>query len=873
MHRHDRASDSQSPTPDAPDNQAGSGRSRAHLDELPEPCTEPDLREALERLRTELNHLRDASQIWQTRYRTLLDAVPDAVTLFDDQDRIVDANRAACERFGKSLVELRRLRVQDLNPELAENHIRQIWQNHSANETFSSQVINQHADGSRFPSEVNSKLFLDHGERRVIAVARDISATQAMVAELQASEARNRLLLDAMDKGVLIQDAKGYLKSANPAACRLLGLSEEEMLSLNRESVAAWRFVDKNNQTLKPRDLPGFRAIETGRSIQSTLVGVYIPHLHAYRWFSINAVPQYEERSKKLLQVVSTFSDVSALKRENEMFQSTQLLGDIGSWELDDLRGTLFWTQHMYRIHDLEPGSSISEARMLNFFAPDSRSDACHALAMVRARGDHFDLELELHSAIGRHRWVNFSGRPLQREGRIYGIVGTMQNIDERKTLERRLRKQATRDALTKLPNRNVMLESIELHIAARSRDEALIVFYIDLDRFKVLSDMLGHHAGDRLLLAASKRLRECTRGAGELAHFGNDEFVVLVTNPEHCRQPDALAQNILDAFGPVFRLEGEKLALSVSIGMAAWPRDADTAEQLVQHADEAMFEAKRRGRSTWQAYNLDTRERQRERLEIESQLRLAVDNQELRLVYQPQLSLDSQELVGVEALLRWDHPQLGAVPPDRFIPFAEASGDIVRIGAWVINEACRQLAAWRAAGLATGAMAINVSHRQVLSGNLVDSIRQATRKYDVSPDMLDLEFTERVLIDSLPETVDIFGELRELRVGLLLDDFGEGFSALSYLRHLPIDGIKISHTFMQGIPDQAADAVICEAMVRIADTLDLKVIAEGVETPEQRDFMRLQGVRFAQGFLFSQPLPPAQLAQYVAGLSDAARR
>lgn len=876
MHRHHRASNSHSATPDDPEAPAAPDDTAA-AEELIDILLADDaaraIRKELEQLREAVVQLRRVSDAHQQRYRTLLDAVPDAVTLFDEDDRIIDANRVACERFGKSLAQLAQLKVQDINPELPAHHMRQIWQRHTPGNSFSEMAHNQHADGSWHPSEIHSNLFLDNGKRRIIAVARDITEQQQMLDELRASESRNRMLLNAMDKGVLIQDADGQLTSANPAACRLLGLSLEEMKSLDRDTFAAWRFVDRNNKPLHPRQLPGFQALQTGEIVQSTLVGVYIPHLHAYRWFSINAVPQFDEANQKIVQVVSTFSDVSALKRENEMFQSTQQLGDIGSWEMDDLRGSLFWTSHMYRIHDLEPGSNISEARMLNFFTPESRADASHALAKARTRGDHFDLELEMHTAIGRHRWVNFSGQPLQREGRIYGIVGTTQNIEERKNLERRLRQQATRDALTGLPNRNVLLEMVESQIAAAKPGDRLVVFYIDLDRFKVLSDMLGHLAGDRLLQAAARRLHECTHDAGQLARFGNDEFVLLVANRDFTAQPQQLAQQILDAFGRVFNQDGEKLALGVSIGIAAWPRDGETAEELIQHADEAMFEAKRRGRSTWQEYNLATRERKRERLEIESQLRLAVDNGEMYLVYQPQLCLADRTLAGVEALLRWDHPQLGAIPPDRFIPFAEASGDIVRIGAWVINEACRQLASWRDAGMDIGHMAINVSHRQVLSGNLVSCIRDATERHAVPPSLLELEFTERVLIDSFPETVGIFRELRALGVGLLIDDFGEGFSALSYLRHLPIDGIKISHTFMQGIPDQASDAVICEAMVRIADTLRLRVIAEGVETAAQRDFMQRQGVRYAQGFLFSRPLKPQQLAGYAEGLACIAQQ
>ncbi len=875
MHEQGHASDPRSSSPDALNKRKEDASpvtpddSASLFDDLCKGISDPQLLETLERLRQGHEQLRTDSSNYQTRYRTLLDAVPDAVTLFDERDRIVDANRVACERFGKSLEELKRLKVQDINPELPAHHILETYSQRSLGECFTANVNNLRGDGTWFPSEVRSNLFLDNGERRIIAVARDVSEQRRTLDELGASEARYRMLLEAMDKGVLIQDNEGRLVSANPAACRLLGLSEDELKAIDKIKLSAWRFVDQNNALLKPRELPGFLSLASGQNVNSTVVGVYIPHLHAYRWLSISSVPQYDEAHKHIVQVVSTFSDVSTLKRETEMFRTTQQLGDIGCWELDDLRGTLFWTEHMYRIFDIEPGSHMSEVRMLTFLTPESRVDATHALANARTRGDHFELELEMHTAIGRHRWISLSGQPLERDGRIYGVVGTVQNIDERKNLEQRLRKQATRDPLTDLPNRKVMLDSIASRIARSNPGDCLIILYIDLDRFKVLSDMLGHQAGDRLLLAASKRLRACTRKSGTLAHFGNDEFVLLVDDSNHCGRPEALAEKIVKAFTQIFKLESEKLVLSVSIGIAAWPRDGNDAEQLIQHADEAMFEAKRRGRSTWYKYNSITRERKRNRLEIESQLRLAVDNNQLRLVYQPQLDLHDNSLAGVEALLRWDHPQLGSTPPDQFIPFAEVSGDIVRIGAWVIDEACRQLAAWRSVDLDIGKMAINVSHRQVLSGTLVNSVQDAMQRYAIPGTSLELEFTERVLIDSFPETIAVFKALRELGIGLLIDDFGEGFSSLNYLRHLPIDGIKISHTFMQGIPERATDTVICEAMVRIADSLHLKVIAEGVETTAQRDFMIKQDVRFAQGYLFSRPLEAQAMTAYADALRN----
>ena len=828
--------------------------------QLPDRSAQSDL----DRLVKAFQQLYRSSQSSQARYRTLLDAVPDAVTLHDEAGRILDANQAACNTFGYTLEELKRRSVHDLNPSLPADHMQQVVHRYEVGETFTDDVINLRADGSRFPTEVHSNMYLDDGQRRAIAVARDVSVRRLAEQELRDSEARYAMLLQAMDKGVLIQDGEGRLRSANPAACRLLGLSEEELLALDGKQLSTWQFVDKNGQELRPGDLPGFRALHTGITIESTLVGVFIPHLHTYRWLSISSVPQQANNESRILQVVSTFSDVSALKRESEMFQTSQQLGDIGCWEMDDLRGTLYWTEHMYRILDLSPGSSMTEARMLNFFDTENRKTVNAALSETRTRGASFQMELELQTAIGRNRWISMRGQPLQRHGRIYGVVGTLQNIDERKSIEKHLLERATTDPLTKLPNRNFMLSKVEAAIEKARGAHGPTLLYVDLDRFKVLNDMLGHEAGDHLLQAAAQRLTNCVSGMGELAHFGNDEFLVLVMDARSNEQTEALADRIIADFSKAFDYEGERLALSVSIGIAVWPEDGTSAEQLILHADEALFEAKRRGRSTWHEYNGQTARETENRLQIESQLRLALEKKELQLAFQPQVDLLTGETAGVEALLRWNNAQLGIMPPSVFIPHAENSGDIVRIGAWVIDEACRQLDEWRRAGTRVGRMAINVSYRQLLSGTLVSSVQAALQRHDVPGKLLELEFTERVMIDNFEDTVNVFHQLKALGVTLLIDDFGEGFSSLNYLRHLPIDGLKISHTFMQGVPLQPTDTVICEAIVRIADTLGLRVIAEGVETTEQRDYMLKLGTHLAQGFLFSPALPGNRIPEFV---------
>ena len=821
----------------------------------------------------QLCELAQTSNASLARYRNLIDAVPDAVTLHDTDGTIVAANIAASRMYGYTIDALLTMNVRDLNPSLSPQHMQRLWENFGSDTSITEVTLNQGADGRMFPIEVRSRAYVDGGQPRIIAVARDISDRRHTEAALRDSQARYATLLQAMDKGVLVQDENGFLVSANAAACRLIGMEEKELLALTRDDLARWSFVDQDGQPIAPGDLPGLRALVTGKVIDSAVYGIYLPHLHAYRWLSASAVPDVDPDTGRTRQVISTFSDVSALKRENEMFRATQQLGQIGCWELDDLRGTLYWTEHMYRIYDLLPDSPTSESRWLNFCTPASRRTVIAALADARNRANSFELQIEIVTAIGRRRWVSLRGQPMQRHGRIYGVIGTLQNIDERKAIEQNLRREAATDPITRLPNRDTMLAALGTAVADAVSGAGPALLYVDSDRFKVLNDMLGHIAGDRLLGQAAQRLAECTADEARVGRYGNDEFLILIERCHDREQAEALAARIVEAFTTAFQHEGERFILTVSVGVALWPDDGTTPQALLLHADAAMLEAKRRGRNTWQAWRemRDAPGGEEQHLQIESQLRLALDNDEFHLVYQPQLDLARQEILGVEALLRWQSRTLGAQLPAAFIPSAESSGDIVRIGAWVIHEACRQLRQWRDRGVPIHRLSVNVSYRQILSGNLFETVEAALRDNGLPGDALELEMTERVLIENATDTQETFHALKRLGVNLVIDDFGEGYSSLNYLRNLPLDGVKISHSFMQGIPGNPTDKVICEAIVRIAHSLGLRVVAEGVETDAQRQFLLDLGVELAQGYLFSRPQLASDIPACLARL-DAQR-
>lgn len=823
-----------------------------------EPAALP-LRRARERLETLLR----STEGLESRYRSLLDAVPEAVTVHDRHGRILEANKTAEAIYGYSLEHLRELRVQDLNPSLPDGYMEQVFRTFQVGRTETVETTNRHGDGHYFPIEVHSRMFLDGEDMRIIAVVRDITARYEAERGLRDSERRFRELFDAVDKGILVQDRAGNVLSANAAAQRMLGLSEEELRSTTT-NVTDWRFVDDGGKPLKSGQLPPYRALHEGRVVESTLIGIHSPALGGYSWFTVSAVPQFRDGETEAFQVITLLSDVTALKLEALLFDEVQSLANIGGWHYDFLRGRMYGSRELHRLLDLPHGERLLRDQVYALFVPGDRERMQAAMDAARERNEAFDLELRIVSGSGQRRWLRVIGEPQLQRGVTESVIGTAQDITARKRQEEQLRRQALTDPLTGLSNRDALMRNLALALDEAQPGTGPALLYVDLDRFKVINDLLGHAAGDGLLVAAAQRLRRAVGAHTLLARFGGDEFMAMIAPCENESIPRDMAMRITEAFAEPFPHSGEEFSITASVGIAQYPQDGATIQQLINHADAAMFDAKRRGRNNWQAFTPALARKLTDRLLIETQLRRALDNQEFYLRYQPQVDLVSGRVTAAEALIRWRNRMLGELAPDLFISHAENTGDIVRIGAWVIREACRQLRAWRDAGLAVPRVAVNVSYRQFLSDNLPEVVASALEDHGLSGDSLELEMTERVLVEDVPDTVEIFNAIKKLGVSLVIDDFGEGYSALNYLRQLPFDGLKISHHFMQGIPATPSDTAICEAIIRIAQSLGMLVIAEGVEMETQRQFLVRQGTTLAQGYLFSRPIAPEELADFV---------
>ena len=550
------------------------------------------------------------------------------------------------------------------------------------------------------------------------------------------------------------------------------------------------------------------------------------------------------------------------VERDKALFRRVQELALIGGWQWNRATDALYLTSEAQHIL----GAATPPATMAAMQAcllPEDRQTLQSTLGTI-SEGTGFDLELQGAHADGTPFWASVIGEPDPHDPAHNRFSGTLQDITERKRAEAELRHQAHTDALTGLLNRDAILDIVasQLHNGAGAH---LALLYIDLDRFKIVNDLLGHDAGDQVLLEAAQRIRKAVGHEGHIARFGGDEFLVATRTDADDDHPERLARVIQSAFLLPFRLGKDDFSVTASIGISRGSSDGNTSKQLIQNADVAMYESKRRRRNGFHAFSPVLAKRQQERLQTETRLRRAVDNNEFHLVYQPQVDLRSGRIFAAEALLRWHNPELGPMGPDRFIDVAESTGEIVRSGRWVLQEACLQMRRWKEQDLPIERVSVNVSYRQFVGENLVGTVQEMLETNALPSHALELELTERVLVEDAADTSSVFDELRNLGVRLSIDDFGEGYSALNYLRRLPIQALKLSHGFLQGIPGNKSDEAICQTVVGIARSLGLGMIAEGIESEAQRDHLLRLGVTVGQGFLFAPGLLPGEFGKRLA--------
>ena len=688
--------------------------------------------------------------------------------------------------------------------------------------------------------------------------------THARIVQLESELERERIFIEAvlenLSGGFFLLDPDGRLLRWNGALGTALGLPDAQLKGRH-----ALDFVSERDRPHVAQAMSD--VLEGGREI--SIEAEIVDARGNVRPYALSARPVALGERRLALAVARDIT--LRLRAEQQMFQAKERLdlalasSRLALWDWDLRSNRVYFNESWAAMVGEAPReSTFTSEEVQEWSHPDDRAVFRAALAgAVRGVSEDFDCEYRVSHAGGDWLWIHSRGKVTQRDdaGIAVRMTGTSTNITKRKRAEERAEYLATRDALTGLPNRILLHDRLEQAVVNAARNHAGFAFmFIDLDRFKNINDSLGHHAGDQLLKGVASRLSACVRASDTVARLGGDEFAVIL---EDLRDDDDegaqhVAEKMIAAMGAPMMIDGQPLTTSCSIGISLYPGDARDSATLMKNADVAMYYAKEKGRNNYQFFSAEMNARAQERLSVESYLRLALKRNELVLHYQPRKTL-AGELVGVEALVRWQHPRRGLLPPSRFIDIAEDSGLIVPIGEWVLRTACAQAAAWQKSVKPGLRISVNLSVDQLRDGpRLLRAVADGASQCG-GTGLLEIELTESHLMRDIDEKAAILHQLGELGVGIAIDDFGTGYSSLSYLKKLPVDAIKIDSSFVQDIEADPNDEAIIRAILAMAHSLKLSVVAEGVETQGQLEALRALGCDEYQGHLESPALPAAE--------------
>jgi diguanylate cyclase (GGDEF)-like protein/PAS domain S-box-containing protein len=586
------------------------------------------------------------------------------------------------------------------------------------------------------------------------------------------------------------------------------------------------------------------------------------------RWFSITV---YSPRPEHFVAVFDNITEhklaEQALILANERLSLAQRTAGAGVWDWDLLTGTFTWSDELVQLFGLDPATTVPTFETWrNVVHPD---DLHRAEEVFRTSiRDHTPLFNEYRIVLpgGAVRWIGtFGDTTYDTGGNAQRMIGICIDTTGRKHAEAQIEFLAHHDHLTRLPNRFVATERLKMAMAYADRaKENVALLFLDLDGFKAINDALGHATGDSLLIEVARRLQTCLRETDTVSRQGGDEFLIILTHIHDLDAVTGSAAKIVAALAAAYEIDGHALAVTVSVGIAIYPNDAQDTETLMQRADTAMYHAKSIGGNGYTFFNEQMNAAVAVAHAIRSELRQALDGGEFDLHFQAQIDLASGRILGAETLLRWHSPKRGLVLPEEFIHIAEDSGLIVPIGEWVLQEACREAARWHEAGLTELSVAVNLSAVQLRRGNLQQSVVQALSASGLAPSRLELEMTESILIMEAEHALETIRSLKNLGICFAIDDFGTGYSSLSYLKRFPIDKLKISQVFIQDMDTNPEDAAIVLAIIQMARALKLRTIAEGIETEDTVEHLRLLHCDEAQGNYFSRPLPAEEFRHYI---------
>jgi diguanylate cyclase (GGDEF)-like protein/PAS domain S-box-containing protein len=732
------------------------------------------------------------------------------------------------------------------------------------------QVRFKHRDGSWRRFELREQPLTQEANgqvTRIIGVAKDITEQAEASQSLRDSEQRYRLLAESISDVIFSTDSTLKLNYISPSVQNMLGYSAQTLFANGWQSTIT-----------TPGQITAIEAFlaQVRAAMDAPASLVQLRHQVKSQSFTLDCLCADGRRIPIELRLVLIWDehdnfegllgvgrDVSQQRRAEKDLRmaATVFHHSTSAILITDPAGFIVQVNETFtRVTGYGAAEVLDQLPSLLTVNNQQEAHLDYVVKQMHLQGS-WEGEIHLRRRNGEHypAWVGITA-VLDEDGDLASYVCFFSDISERKASEQRIHRLAYYDALTHLPNRTLFQDRLFTALQQAERQKAWVVLmFLDLDRFKPINDSLGHAAGDRMLKDMAIRLLACVDDDDTVARMGGDEFTLLLqlnaSRDTALTRAIHVAEQILSNLQAPFALENREFFVTASIGIALSPQDGSELSQLMKNADTAMYHAKERGKNNFQFYQADMNASALERLELESDLRHALEQQEFMLYYQPQLSGDGKRLTGAEALLRWQHPRRGMVPPEDFIPVLEELGLVVEVGDWVLTEACRQLKAWHQDRVRVPKVSVNLSARQFSDGQLGNRIASILQETGVPPACLELELTESILMREVDETMHILDGLKQLGLSIAVDDFGTGYSSLNYLKQFPIDVLKIDRTFVDGLPEGEQDAQIARAIIAMAHSLNLSVIAEGVETHEQLAFLREHGCDEVQGYLFGRPM------------------
>lgn len=697
---------------------------------------------------------------------------------------------------------------------------------------------------------------------KVIALAGlfiDISGQKASEERLRASEAQYRSVIETSGDGFWLVDSRGYILQVNDTYARLSGYSKEELMGMHISNLEAQERPEETAAHIEKIIRTGSDLFETRHrkksgEIWDVEISTSFSQISGGRFCVFSRDISDRKRTQQELRLIAevfrnTSEGIVITDPEGIIVNVNQAYCDIMGYSREEMIGA-------------KPSKVKSDRHDKEFYRGMWKS----LIEKGTWVGEIWDRRKDGEVF---PKWLSINAIH-DENGKLSHYVGTFSDISVLKGIEQELEQMAYFDPLTKLPNRVLFKDRVEMEITRCQRyDYQCALLYLDLDRFKLVNDTLGHNVGDQLLVDVAERLKKMVRANDTVARMGGDEFTILITRLEKLDVVVGLAQQFIDELMKPINLKGEEVRVGGSIGIAIYPDDGNNYTALTRHADVAMYEAKARGRGQYHFYSQDMERSSQEQLSLKRDLYHAIEQSQFFLVFQPQVDATSGLAVRSEALIRWQHPQHGVVSPDKFIPVAEDSGLILPIGDWVIREVCQQIRFWLAHEVEVPPVAINLSARQFLQEGLVERIVEILNEYEIPFSLVEFEITESVAMENAESTLLRLTTLAERGFSIAIDDFGTGYSSLSYLKTFQVNKLKLDRSFVRDIPDDANDAAISSAVIQMANSLGLEVVAEGVETCKQRDYLLAKGCHIMQGYHFSRPLSATDFMEFLRRQSD----